>query len=81
MVLLKKLLAIKWAITKFHDYVYGSKFIVETDHAPLQWLKRNKDKCSRLMRWALSLQTYDFHIKYIKGKKNFLADLMSRYPL
>jgi hypothetical protein len=75
----KECLAIKWAIGKFHDYLYGQKFLVKTDHAPLQWLQKNKDSTSRRMRWALSLQPYDFSIEYIRGKDNFLADVLSRY--
>lgn len=71
-------LAIKWSINYFHEYLYGSRFEIKTDHAPLAWLRQNKDKTSRLMRWALSLQAYDFSITYIKGSENFLADLFSR---
>lgn len=73
-------LAIKWAIEYFYQYLYGSKFIVRTDHAPLTWLVQNKDKNSRLMRWALSLQSYDFSVQYVKGAENFIADTFSRYP-
>jgi len=74
-------LAIKWAIEYFHSYLYGGKFIVRTDHAPLTWLSQHKNMNSRLMRWALSLQTYDFIIEYVKGCENFLADMLSRYPI
>jgi hypothetical protein len=77
----KECLAIKWGIEKLHDYLYGSSFIIKTDHAPLQWLQENKDRTSRRMRWALALQGYSFTIKYIKGKDNFLADVLSRYPV
>ena len=77
----KECLAIKWAIDYFYSYLYGGKFVVKTDHAPLTWLSQNKDKNSRLMRWALAIQAYDFHIEYIKGSENFLADLMSRQPV
>ena len=76
----KECLAIKWAIEYFYPYLYGGKFKVRTDHAPLTWLTQNKDKNSRLMRWALNLQSYDFSIEYVKGSENFLADLMSRVP-
>ena len=74
----KECLAIKWAIEYFHQYLCGAKFCVKTDHAPLSWLNKNKNKNSRLMRWALSLQGYDFNIEYIKGSENFLADMLSR---
>jgi hypothetical protein len=71
-------LAIKWCVNYCHQYLFSKKFIIRTDHAPLQWLRQNKDKNSRLMRWALSLQGYDFVIEYIKGSDNLLADLFSR---
>lgn len=71
-------LAIKWAVDYFYSYLYGSKFKIMTDHAPLTWLKQNHGKNSRLTRWALSLQTFDFHIEYIKGSENLLADALSR---
>lgn len=72
-------LAIKWAILKLHDYLYGKLFIVKTDHAPLQWLMNLKDRSSRRMRWSLQLQPYDFSITYIRGRDNLLADVLSRH--
>ena len=33
---------------------------------------------SRIMRWALWLDGYDFDIIYKVGKENYLADLMTR---
>lgn len=76
----KECLGIKWAIEKCHDYLYGRTFIVRTDHAPLQWLNENKSRTSRRMRWALALQPYSFTVEYVKGKDNYLADVLSRYP-
>ena len=75
----KECLAIKWAITKLHEYLMCFRFTVRTDHAPLQWFSTNKMNNSKLMRWALDLKGYDFTIGYVKGKENFLADVMSRH--
>jgi hypothetical protein len=65
----KECLSIVWAINKFHRYLYGREFVIETDHQPLIYLKTMKSKNDRLMRWTLELQTYKFRIVYIKGKK------------
>lgn len=55
------------AIKKFRPYVEGHKLTVITDHASLKWLMRQKDLGSRLARWSLKLQAYDFEIQHQKG--------------
>lgn len=78
----KELLAIVWAIKRFRQYLLGRKFIIQTDHQALKWLKDIKDPSSRLMRWRLRLEEYDYEIEYKKGKENTAADALSRlYPL
>jgi hypothetical protein len=77
----KECYAIRWAVEFFHEYLVASEFIIKTDHAPLKWLHQNKNVCSRRMRWSLELQTYTFHLEYIKGKDNLLADVLSRNPV
>ncbi|KAK3084178.1 hypothetical protein FSP39_009620 [Pinctada imbricata] len=74
----RECLAIVWAVMKFQSYLYGQEFLLETDHAPLVYLRRSKLGNSRLMRWALFLQTYKFRIIAIKGKDNVGADYLSR---
>ena len=52
--------------------------LIFTDHNPLTFLNRLRDKIQRLMRWSLILQGYDLIIKHIPGKHNVLADALSR---
>ena len=75
----KELLAIVWAVGSLSYYLDGRKFIIETDHNPLTWLNKMKDKNQRLLRWALALQTYTFEVKYRKGSQNGNADGLSRF--
>lgn len=78
----KELLAIVWAVKRLRQYLLGRKFIIQTDHQALKWLKNVKDPSSRLMRWRLRLEEYDYDIEYKKGKENAAADVLSRlYPL
>lgn len=74
----KECLAVVWGVQKFHQYLYGQEFLLETDHQPLTYLDKSKTENSRLMRWALLLQQYRFRIVTIKGSDNVRADYLSR---
>jgi hypothetical protein len=74
----KECLAIIWSLQKLSCYVGGSKFIIETDHAPLTWLNSVGDKNGRLLRWSLALQPYSCRIRYKKGSLHTNADCLSR---
>lgn len=74
----KELLSIVWATKYFRPYLFGRKFKVQTDHRPLVWLNSLKEPNSKLQRWKIKLNEYDFEIEYIKGKENYVADFLSR---
>lgn len=77
----KELLAIVWAVKHFRPYLYGRQFTIRTDHQPLKWLFNLKDPSSRLMRWRIKLEEYDYVIEYVKGQQNAFADALSRNPV
>ncbi|CAC5371569.1 unnamed protein product [Mytilus coruscus] len=60
----KECLAVLEGITKNKVYLSHARFKVYTDHQALVWLHKSKDTNSRLGRWALELQNYDFEIIY-----------------
>ena len=74
----KECLALVWAIKRYMKYLFGSEFILETDHQPLTYIAKAKLTNSRIMRWALLLQNYKFQVRSIKGKDNVVADYLSR---
>jgi hypothetical protein len=75
-------LAIIYACETFRPYLYGSKFVIETDHHSLQWLMRAPSPARHLLvRWALRLAEYDFTIKYKRGDMKENADALSRLPV
>jgi len=49
-----------------------------TDHRPLICLFNVTDPGSRLIRWRLKLEEYDFEIIHKAGKGNINADALSR---
>lgn len=74
----KELLAIVWSVKYFRPYLYGQRFTIYTDHKPLVYLFRVKDPGSRLVRWRLLLEEYDYSIIYKPGKNNTNSDALSR---
>lgn len=77
----KELLAIVWAVTHFRPYLFGRKFIIYTDHRPLQWLFSIKEPNSKFTRWKVKLSEYDFEIIYKQGSVNKNADALSRIEI
>lgn len=74
----KELLAIVWAVKHFRPYLYGRTFTILTDHKPLIYLFNMRDPSSRLMKFRLMLEDYDYNIEYVKGSENIAADALSR---
>ena len=58
--------------------MHGRKFIVYTDHNPLQYLFTQPNLSKRQARWLELLAEYDFQLLYIKGSTNQAADALSR---
>ncbi|KAL4153387.1 hypothetical protein QTP88_001220 [Uroleucon formosanum] len=57
-------LAIIFGVKHFRPYLYGRKFIILTDHRPISWLFNLKDPLSKLARWRIELEQYNYEIKY-----------------
>ena len=76
----REMLAVVFGAERFHTYLYGCKFLVESDHKPLEniFLKNVAQAPPRLQRMLLRIQPYDMTIKYRPGKELALADAMSR---
>ncbi|EGT43011.1 hypothetical protein CAEBREN_20879, partial [Caenorhabditis brenneri] len=70
--------AIIFALRQFKPYLYGTKIIVHTDHRPLVFLMARHKVNDLLARWLVELQQYEITIMHIDGKKNTIADCISR---
>lgn len=81
----KEALAIVYAVKKFHMYLYGRHFVIESDHRPLSFLFGETTQVpqmasSRIQRWAITLSAYKYTIRYKAGKDLGNADAFSRLP-
>ena len=81
----KEALAIIFAVKKFHRYLLGRHFVIESDHQPLKTLFGESNRIphmasSRIVRWAIILSAYDYTIKHKSGKYLGNADALSRLP-
>ena len=71
-------MSVVYTLEKFRPYILGSKIIIYTDHAALNYLLSKKEAKPRLIRWVLLLQEFNLEIKDKKGSENSVADHLSR---
>ena len=74
-----------FGVKRFHQYLYGRKFILYTDHKPLLTLFSSSrgipsQVSARIQRWALTMAAYEYDIKYKKTSQHGNADGLSRLP-
>ena len=74
----KECLAVVCGIERFHVYLYGVRFVLQTDHELLKYMNRAKFTNNRLMRWAMFLQSYNKKVEAMKGSDIVEADYLSR---
>ena len=82
----KEGLACVFAVKRFHEYLYGHPFILQTDHKPLLLLfNENKavppQAAGRIQRWALTLAAYQYTIQCCSTAQHANADALSWLPI
>ncbi|GJU19288.1 putative reverse transcriptase domain-containing protein [Tanacetum coccineum] len=70
--------AVVFALKMWRHYLYGTKYVVFTDHKSLQHILDQKELNMRQRRWLELLSNYDCKIRYHPGKANVVADALSR---
>ena len=74
----KELLAIRFFVEYFRQYLLGRHFMVRSDHQALTWLFKLKEPRDKIARWIEILSYYDFTIEYRPGKNQGHCDALSR---
>ena len=65
---------------KFHYFLYGRKFILQTDQKPLVSIFRKHmiDVSPRIQRITIHAWQYEFEPQHIPGRNNVISDALSR---
>lgn len=82
----REALAVVAGVRKFHYYLAGRSFRVQTDHKPLLGLIGEQKPLPvmaspRVVRWAMLLSAYDYRLEYRAGRLQGHCDALSRLPL
>ena len=76
----RELLAVVAFVKQFRPHILGRHFVIRTDHAALQWLRRVPEPIGQQARWQEQLEEYDFDIVHRAGGQHGNADAMNRRP-
>ena len=78
-----EVLAVVWALTRFHCYLYGHSVTVITDHAAVRAVLETPNPSAKHARWwtrVYGAGLKDIRILYRPGRLNAAADALSRSP-
>ena len=78
-----EVLAVVWALTRFHSYLYGQSVTVVTDHTAVKAVLETPNPSAKHARWwtrVYGTGLKDVRIVYRPGRLNATADALSRSP-
>ena len=82
----KEALSIVYGVKNIHQYLYGRKFTILSDHKPLKYLLRETRgipplASARIQRWALMLSAYNYRIRYKLGNDHANSNGLGHLPV
>jgi len=78
-----EMLAVVWAMSHFHHYLYGHNVIILTDHTAVKAVLGSPSKNSQHAHWWTKVYgsgVKDVQIVHCAGRENSHADTLSRQP-
>lgn len=76
----KELYAVIYALGKLRRYLLDKEFDLYTDSSAVRYLLTRSSPGSCLQRWVIATQEFQFMVHHLPGKRNVVADILSRYP-
>ncbi|CEP10672.1 hypothetical protein, partial, partial [Parasitella parasitica] len=75
----RELLAIVYMFTRYHKWLFGTPFVLHTEHRSLVWLQTQTTPNLMLLTWyEVIFFHYNYEIFHIPGSRNLLPDALSR---
>ncbi|KAJ3702949.1 hypothetical protein LUZ61_006654 [Rhynchospora tenuis] len=74
----RELIGLVKSVRHWRPYLWGTAFIVRTDHYSLKHLLDQRLSTIPQHTWVSKLFGFDFHVEYRPGKANTVADALSR---
>lgn len=76
-----EILAVVEALKKFRVYLLGINFKIVTDCNAFTKTMEKKDLCTRVARWILLLQEFNYKVEHRSGSRMRHVDFLSRHPV
>ena len=77
----QEILAVVFGCERFHNFLFGQDFIVESNHKPLESIHLKHLSSAPARRMLLRQQPYTMVIKYKPGREVAVADALPRLPV
>lgn len=74
----KELLALMYAVEKWHSYLAIQPFVIKIDQRSLRYLLEQKLSTPSQFGWLTKLMGMVYEIQYKRGKENSVANVLSR---
>ena len=76
----REMLGVIMCLERWRQFLVGVEFVCLTDHASLVYLLEQAKLSRRQARWLDFLSQFKFTFQHVAGKKNVVADALSRLP-
>lgn len=76
-----EVLAIISSLKKFRHYLLGIPFKIFTDCSAFEQTMKKRELTTRVARWALLLEEFEYMLEHRSGSRMKHVDALSRYPI
>ncbi|OMO53322.1 reverse transcriptase [Corchorus capsularis] len=74
----KELYALVRTLQTWQHYLWPKEFVIHIDHESLKYLRGQQKLKKRHAKWSEFIESFPYVVRYKQGKKNVVADALSR---